>query len=180
MTLLRGRCSFTGHRTGRCDRNPRLRPPSPFPRADSLPWLLRLAPRHAPMRAQLSSPCQQVDGALAYFETERSVPAFKLRQNAGRSDIMKGVSGADSDKYFQALRFRQPTSLAHRCPAPAPSRCFHRGCAAPPFVDAPHAAAHRRGCSSSRWRKVGVASIRTWQTATPSRSRSTPSTPPFE
>ena len=83
------------------------------------------------MRAQLSSPCQQVDGALAYFETERSVPAFKLRQNAGRSDIMKGVSGADSDKYFQALRFRQPTSLARRCPAHAPSRCFHRGCAAP-------------------------------------------------
>ena len=113
-----------------------MRPPSPFPRADSLPWLLRLwllrlAPRYAPMRAQLSSPCQQVDGALAYFETERSVPAFKLRQNAGRSDIMKGVSGADPDQYFQALRFRQPTSLARRCPAHAPSRCFHRGCAAP-------------------------------------------------
>mmetsp|Transcript_32447 Transcript_32447/g.103467 ORF Transcript_32447/g.103467 Transcript_32447/m.103467 type:complete len:209 (-) Transcript_32447:212-838(-) len=43
-----------------------------------------------------------VEGALAFFETEAKVPAFKLTQNCGRSDIMKGLGGPNNTKFYQA------------------------------------------------------------------------------
>mmetsp|Transcript_13791 Transcript_13791/g.55186 ORF Transcript_13791/g.55186 Transcript_13791/m.55186 type:complete len:165 (+) Transcript_13791:79-573(+) len=39
-----------------------------------------------------------VDGALAFFEPRKSVPAFKFKQNAGRSELIREMSGGTGER----------------------------------------------------------------------------------
>uniref|UniRef100_A0A6B2LMX1 Immune mapped protein 2 N-terminal domain-containing protein n=1 Tax=Arcella intermedia TaxID=1963864 RepID=A0A6B2LMX1_9EUKA len=42
-----------------------------------------------------------VEGALAYFKPNKTVPKFKYTQNAGRSELIRQICGPNIKRYYQ-------------------------------------------------------------------------------
>lgn len=45
-----------------------------------------------------------VDGALAFFRPNKTVPKFKFTTNGGRSELIRTIQGPQIKRYFQVLR----------------------------------------------------------------------------
>lgn len=46
-----------------------------------------------------------VDGALAYFKPNKTVPKFKFTTNGGKSELIRNIQGPQIKRYFQVLLF---------------------------------------------------------------------------